>query len=69
MERQVDDMGKKPEENIGKRVQINDPYSIRYQEYGTITEYRKGTNSYFVVLEDERETLEVFNIGQVKVLK
>lgn len=69
MERQVDDMRKKPEENIGKRVQINDPYSIRYQEYGTITEYRKGTNSYFVVLEDERETLEIFNIGQVKVLK
>ena len=54
---------------FGKRVQINDPFSIRYQEYGTITEYRKGTNSYFVVLEDERETLEIFNIGQVKVLK
>lgn len=36
------DMRKKKEENVGKRVQVIDPYSIRYQEYGTITEYRKG---------------------------
>lgn len=62
-------MRKKKEENVGKRVQVIDPYSIRYQEYGTITEYRKGTNNYFVVLEDERETLEIFNAGQVKVLE
>lgn len=62
-------MRKKKEENVGKRVQVIDPYSIRYQEYGTISEYRKGTNNYFVVLEDERETLEIFNAGQVKVLE